>query len=294
MNVAYIILAHNNPAHLKRLVDRLNTDGASFFIHIDKKTDDATFGSITSLVDGPNIHFVKRHKCYWGDFSIVEATLECMNDILVSGIEFDYAMLLSGQDYPIQTAEEVNNFLLNSNDMSYIEVKPMKKHGLYRFEKWHYRIFQYKKTNASHVINKAWKVASSLIPIKRKIPRGFSPFCGSQWWCFTDECVKSIIEFVRENGQFVRFFKKTHIPDEMFFQTIIMNTQLRNKVISDHLHYIDWNRKSSRGSPAVLGKDDFEKMTTSGKLIARKFSDDTVILDMLDNAQNASRIAKEG
>jgi len=37
MKIAYIILAHKNPDQIKRLVLRLNTEGTSFFIHIDKK-----------------------------------------------------------------------------------------------------------------------------------------------------------------------------------------------------------------------------------------------------------------
>lgn len=37
MRIAYIILAHNYPEQLGRLISKLNKDDVSFFIHIDKK-----------------------------------------------------------------------------------------------------------------------------------------------------------------------------------------------------------------------------------------------------------------
>ena len=55
----------------------------------------------------PNIYFLKRHTCYWGDFNIVKATCEGIKEIVKSGINFDYAILLSGQDYLIKSTTQI-------------------------------------------------------------------------------------------------------------------------------------------------------------------------------------------
>ena len=37
MNIAYLILAHEDPAQLARLVNALYTPNSYFFIHVDRK-----------------------------------------------------------------------------------------------------------------------------------------------------------------------------------------------------------------------------------------------------------------
>ena len=40
MKIAYLIAAHNDPVHLKRLIDGLNiADITDFYIHLDKRAD---------------------------------------------------------------------------------------------------------------------------------------------------------------------------------------------------------------------------------------------------------------
>ena len=70
---------------------------------------------------------------------------------------------------------------------------------------------------------------------------------------------------------YVRFFNVL-IPDELFFQTLIMNSTLRDSVVNDNLRYLDWSREPA---PAVLGVGDVDRMLGSDKLFARKF-DETV------------------
>lgn len=40
MKIAYLIAAHNDPGHLKRLISALNISGVTdFYIHLDKRAD---------------------------------------------------------------------------------------------------------------------------------------------------------------------------------------------------------------------------------------------------------------
>ncbi len=104
MQISYIISAYKLPRQLVRLVTRLNTDSASFYLHIDRKSGDEVYDAmVRGLGRLPNVHFLKRHTCYWGGFGHVAATLEGIKSITRPGSEFDYVILLTGQDYPIKT-----------------------------------------------------------------------------------------------------------------------------------------------------------------------------------------------
>ncbi len=54
-----------------------------------------------------NIRFTKRQNVYWGDFNIVRAMLNCIETLAESEFDYDYAISLSGQDYPLKSPEEI-------------------------------------------------------------------------------------------------------------------------------------------------------------------------------------------
>ena len=62
MKIAYLILAHNNYNHLKRLVSALNDSNVVFFIHIDN-----TLKLPNTLNEFENVVFVRGPKVYWVD-----------------------------------------------------------------------------------------------------------------------------------------------------------------------------------------------------------------------------------
>ena len=64
-----------------------------------------------------------------------------------------------------------------------------------------------------------------------------------------------------------------------------MNSPLAETVVNDDLRYVEW-REWNDSRPAALGKPDFAKMMSSGKLFARKFDveEDAEILDLIDAA----------
>jgi hypothetical protein len=72
------------------------------------------------------------------------------------------------------------------------------------------------------------------------------------------------------------------MPDELFFQTIMLSTPLADSVENEFLHYMDWSDGSAH--PAILRVADLPKLKASGMLFARKFdaSVDSEILDLLD------------
>lgn len=279
MRIAYILSAYKYPEQLARLLGRLRSDAANIFIHVDKKTASDVYDQ---MVNGTkhlsNVYFLRRHRCDWGGFGHVQATLEGINEIFQRKISFDYAILLTGQDYPIKSEAQIKESLLHNEGKSFMEHFPMPSDdwehgGMGRVERWHIRIF-----NRHFVFPKndnRW--------IKRKFPKGFRPYGGSSYWCLSRACIEYIYQFIQKNPSFVRFFNYVDVPDEIFFQTILMNSPLAGEIVNDDLRYIEWKDPDS-GSPSILEMCDFEKMVSSSKFFARKFDMrvDAQVLDLID------------
>ncbi len=103
MRIAYIISAYKYPEQLIRLIHRLNSEKNSFFVHIDKKTNDKIYNQIVNgLSHLPNVYFLNRHKCYWGDFGHVNATIKGIKEIFNRNLPIDWIILATGLDYPIK------------------------------------------------------------------------------------------------------------------------------------------------------------------------------------------------
>lgn len=94
-------------------------------------------------------------------------------------------------------------------------------------------------------------------------------FGGSQWWTLTVDCVKYIINFLHERPKFYQYFKYSQIADELFFQTILLNSHFR--IINNNLRMIDW--KSGPNYPKVFNVQDLQQLESTTHLFARKFDE---------------------
>jgi len=126
-------------------------------------------------------------------------------------------------------------------------------------------------------------VFSRILPKKRKIPANIEFYGGKTWWSITRECAEYIVKYSRQHPKFDRFFKHTLIPDEMYFQTLIMNSPFKEKVDNNYLREIEWTGGDGT-HPIIFTKYNFEHLMNSKALFARKFdvNTDEEILDMVD------------
>jgi hypothetical protein len=278
ISIAYIVSAYQLPEQLGRLVHSLDTAGSSFLLHVDKKADANVFRNVfAGLGHLSNTYFLKRHTCYWGGFGHVAATLEGIRTLLKLRIPFDYLVLLTGQDYPIKSNGYISRFLGRHYRMYFVDHIPLPHHdwensGKDREQLWLLRVLH------RHV-----RILPPCGLLRRRVPTDMSLFGGSSYWCITRQCAEYIHAFVAEHPDYARFFKYVDVPDELFFQTILINSPLRDTIVNDDLRHIVW-RDPSAGSPAVLTEVDFAGLASSSKLFARKFDTrvDKRVLDRID------------
>lgn len=276
-----------------RLVRRLDAPGTATFIHVDARTDDAIYNAMAApLARLPNVRFLPRHPCYWGDFGHVRATLAGLRALIASGRPFDYVILLTGQDYPLRSNAEIEATLQGAAGQVFMEWMPIPNEnwtdgGAYRIENWHFRMgrrsLSFPGTPFRHaLLNAAWSLPARVLSLRRTFPAGMTPYGGSSYWMMPADCARFVDARARSDAEFVRFFKYVRIPDEIFFQTLVGNSPFRNHIAEDALRYVDWREDGD--SPAILGMADFERMIQSRALFARKFDPgvDAAVLDRLD------------
>jgi hypothetical protein len=299
MRIAYIISAYKNADQLVRLVKRLDTPANSFLIHVDRRTPAGEYQRMRApLVALPNVYFLERHPCHWGDFGHVRASLKGIAEIYRRAVDFDYAFLLTGQDYPMKSNRAIAHYLKEHPGESFLHHYPIpnpalpNEHGgLDRFQYWYVHvgerelIFPAPRRFRSGVLTALWSALVRLYPRRRPFPTGFQPYGGSGYWSLARDSLDYVHDFVQRHPAFVNYFRHAHIPDEIFFQTILLNSPFKDTLVNDDLRFAYWPANDA-GSPAVLLTDDFQRLLAArpSALFARKFdtTQDARILDTID------------
>lgn len=316
---AYLILAHSQPKHLARLINAISNESVDIYIHVDKSADIDRFKQYAPSSN--NVYFVEnRQTVTWMGFSTVVATLDLME--IASRKEYKYYNLISGADYPIKSNEYIMDCLDNS-DLQLINYWKLsdRKSWLPKIE-YYYHVDYMPIRGPEHkryIHGYYWKLHHRFrkyMP-KRKFIPGIESYGGAPWWSLTHDCVKYILDYVTKNKEYNNYFKYTLCPDDMFFQTIILNSgfatssihfqeynewssttprevkDAENKMLPEdsfNYRYIDWSGEitGDREKPALLDNRDFKKLQASHCLFARKF-DENASADLLDRIDKELR-----
>ena len=118
MRHAWMILAHNHFAHLKKLIAFLDSESSDIYLHIDAKAAGADPADLAACASRSRVICVERHSISWGDFSMVEAELALLR-AAVPG-EYDYYHLLSGVDVPVKTRRYIEEYFTRCPGRNYI------------------------------------------------------------------------------------------------------------------------------------------------------------------------------
>ena len=305
MQKNYLILAHKNPLQLGRMIERLDDGASKFFIHLDAKTPIEPFAA---CLEGAHIRFIdKRERCVWGDFSIVQATIRLME---AASKEQGIFILMSGQDYPIQSQGYINAFLESNKEFDFIEIEPLEEkwkpkmvkdklehyHILHSEERGnsncyapfrHCSVFQKLRT-LMHLLK--GRLSQKNFRLLCSLPKRVAPFerqyAGSQFWAFSERTFYAVLNYIREHKAALEgYYKYTSSPDEIYFHSVLMDLVAKDSTIKlkEQITYVNYFRKNN-----VFITEDFEKLTSAkGKLFARKFDTDIdiEILNKLDSFQ---------
>jgi hypothetical protein len=264
MRVAYLILGHTAPQQILRAIDRLRAPGALFVVHIDARADEAVHEALRGRSD---VHLALRARCYWGTYGIVQATLNCVETLLALRQPFDYAVLLSGQDYPIKSPAAIAAFLEAHSGTEFIEAFPLDQPNRWTAQGGPFqamaRVHQYTFTLRSKTFH---------LKLPRRFYRGWQPHGGSQWWALSRPALEWVAEYLRAHPALARYYRRTFIPDESMLQTMLASSPFASRLSAQALHYIDWERPNPK-YPRTLNDEDFDRVKAAPELFARKLNE---------------------
>lgn len=286
MKLVYLILAHNQPQQLQRLVAALDQSEVGFAIHIDAKVDVAPF--IEAIGSLPNVHWVQdRISVNWAGFSQIEATLALLHLARERFPEYKRASLLSGACYPVAS----NDRLLRLCDKStnYISLTPVPEaaDSYQRISRYHlpdHPFLNPRTPRDQRALSMG--VGSYVQEFLRHLPPPtalpLDYYKGSQWWSLSRAATDYCLNYIEQEPYIVERFRYSWVPDESFFHTLLGNSPFK-KICRPRLHYIDWTRESIKKGK-VLDESCFEKVVGSRFMFVRKVAPDTsaILLDQLD------------
>mgnify|MGYP000515945468 CR=1 FL=1 len=270
--IAYILLCHKDPEAIIQQAERLTAAGDCMAIHFDARAKPEHYRTIVSeLADNPNVTFARRRvKCGWGEWSLVQATLNTLESAIEAFPRATHFYMLSGDCMAIKTAEYAHRFL-DGNDADFIEsfdffesdwIKTGMKEDrlIYRHffnERTHRRLFY-----ASHGLQKK-------LGLTRPIPADLQVQIGSQWWCLRRRTIEWILDMTRTRHDVMRFFRTTWIPDETFFQTLVRHLVPEPEIETRTLTFLMF---SDYGMPITFYNDHYDLLLSQDFLFARKIS----------------------
>ncbi len=314
MHTLYLIFSHDHQEQLARLaraIRRLSPE-ALIAIHHDPGRATLSQGLFSGLGE---VHVIPNPvRGEWGDYSLVDQYLHAMRWCM-DNLVFDWLCTLTGFSYPIKPLHSFEDWLAKSDYDAFVyhfdafdpEHWP-KGTGERRYLFAYYKLprFPYYYRFPAPIrefLSRARTIFNRMQPLFRIIPmpRGartrfgirrlrlpFGPefkICGGrQMLNINRRTLDRIFHFLTEKPSYVAYARRTLIPDESFFTSIVANDpDLR--VCNEVLRYIKWPRdKQDAANGAVITSDDVNEVLQSGAPLALKFDTrvDPSALDMID------------
>ena len=296
MKIAFIMLCHKNSEQINRFIEKLEKFDCEIFIHCDMKNIEIR----EKIVHASNIHILSEQDSFdikWGGTEMVSATLSLLRNVVdfseSTKVKFDYVWLLSGQDYIIQTPQNIITEMAKNKKINYLNITPnnSKKYLSY-LKRCDIKYFNPNWITKNNFLVKVIKNIYMIITggrhhtfkiFKRRKPFEGEFYFGSQWWTLTWECINYILNYCNENKNYIKFFNNTIVPDECFFQTIVMNSPFKNTV-KDNLTFVNWGKNNR--SPELITKSQLSEILKNNNkyYFARKFdiSIDKSVIDKID------------
>lgn len=183
--------------------------------------------------------------------------------------------MLTGQDVMIKPLSELyrffdsnagNNYLVYGADLM---KNPQKGYLLGVNRSQYYHLFDqlnYRGNMLHRQIEKYFVKAQQLFHIKRHWPFP-NYYQGSGWFSFNRPAVEEILKYLQEHPGVVKY---TFAPDEIIFQSILLNSKTDYHIVNNNLRLILWDNQGEVGSPVILTEQHFDQIKASHAFFARK------------------------
>lgn len=266
MKIAFFIAAHSFAPQFDWLFKSIWNRHDIFLIHVSTVASDDFIRQLQRITEGySNVHFLSRMPITWGGWSLVEMNLAAIRFLCRRPEQWQYFVNLSGQDYLIRPLDEFRSFLEEYENTNFIQMRHIDTQPFHIRRRLHWYCVEHRgKLRRLPIPN----VRAMLAPVNWygnlwcNLSRGFCD------WLDTSETTEA----------FRRALRHTKIPDEFFFQSIVMRSPFASTVDEDPRRYLEF--KLGATGPKILTLKDLDQLLASGAFFARKF-DEAVDVDVL-------------
>ena len=201
ISIAYLILVHRLPEQFKRLFKAIYDQDNFYLIYIDNKSSDEIKVDLKNFLKPyKNVNILIKENVIWGGYSMVQAEIDGIKELLKINLNWDYFINLSGQDYPLKSQKIIKEFLSNNVGKNYLKFANQ---------------LNSRPETMNRLDNYFIELKDSISPLtyKRPFMKNVIPFIGGQWMILTRNCCSFICNS-NEVKKFEKFYANNLIPDE--------------------------------------------------------------------------------
>jgi hypothetical protein len=309
--VAYIVFSHRLPDQVARLVRVLQSesDESLVAVHHDPRSEPLA----RDVLGLPRVWSAPQPRPFdWGSWDEIEAWVGLLRWLLDSA-RFDWAVFLSGQDYPVAPLSRIERELGSSSHHAHIDAAPIydvwDKHEarLRYFSRtvpipgsWYSAVprrigraaasVAYRASRRTTLVWLRWVAPAKrgLVGFRTRRPIPDERFYGGAAWCSLSRAAAAhLVAATAGRSALAEHFSHTLIPAEAYFHTVLCNAH-DLRIDTDARRYVSFEPGSER--PRTMTGADVRDAAAAGAHFARKFDSatDPDALDLADAIRQRS------
>lgn len=298
--IAFLVVSHRNPGQVLRLVRTLREgEDTTVLVHHDQRREPLERAAVEDA-GGRLVEYGLAVE--WGNVAYTEMLLSALSE-LAADIDPDWVAVVSGQDYPLRSLRDFERHLAETPhqallgdpwelDLSFEPPPPQREF----YRRYRYRHYAPPRALAA-ILGRALGRRAYL----RELPSGLGLRLGvrprdhpfgpglrchvcSDWLTLERRAVRAVLEFTRARSRVMRHYRRTIIPSESLFATVLVNDPSIS--VGPASRVLGFEEGSPH--PRTFRTEDVEGLLSSGMHFARKFDEavDARALDLLDEARN--------
>lgn len=285
MNIVYLILAHKDSKQIGRLCRHLVKSG-DVLVHVDKKSNVQEFRQ--ELGEIPGVSVISKYSVWWAGWSMVRAYMHMFKQTFSSDKHYDRFVMMTGQDYPLMTPDEIRTEFENNKDTEYImaynvTTSPIATDKNKTGKRWYFDVPLFKgkfwakcyHSLTYRLLTKPSKSKDHHVPLAGKV---VDPYFGQMLSSFTRKGVELLLSTYENDDKFNARMKRCHAAVELYWQTVIFNSDLRGNTvqhgaeheITEHFGWAPHHYHNYDVDTSVYTEQDFEQLKSSGYMFCRK------------------------
>ena len=294
MTVVYIVISHRNPEQVVRLVRVLGEGpGARVLVRHDPRGERLEGKEIEAAGGEP---VQDRIRSRWGGWAHLRLILSCLREAMARH-DPDWALILSGQDYPLRPLADIEADLEASPaDARLGAVRPVEHRRPAAGDDEFFLRCRYRHYARPRVIPSSFprpirplayaRDLPPLVGVRRIEPAPLKFFASADWVTLGRSAARTVLD-ASDDRRLMRHFRRVAVPSESFFASVLLaNPSLI--VERDNRRFSAFPHGAAH--PDTLTSRDYDRLLASGADFARKFDTalDPHVLDLLDEHRRPS------